>query len=214
MQNMYNKLNTQYSLPLHKRRFIYLAMNGFSDIAEKKIFILYFLKTIDMPIGSMQFVRVMLENRFMNYFYMQQYLSELIEEELVTAEKKDSISYYTISDKGLGVLNMFEAILPAGLKKRVKESIAAIKKNIRIETMITADYLPEGDGYTALCKIRENDFSLMEVKIAAGTEEDARSICKNWTSFPQEIYLEILETMIKNRTKDLQANENLTDDQK
>jgi len=190
------------------------VMNDLSDIAEKKILILFFFKTIDMPVGSMQFVRIMLENRFMNYFYMQQYLSELIEEELVNAEKKDGISYYTISDKGLEVLNMFESILPAGLKKLIRDSIAAIRKKIHMETMITADYLPEGDGYTVLCRIRENDFSLMEIKIAAGTKEDARNICKNWTGFPQEIYLEILDTMIKNREKNPQINENPKDDQK
>ena len=62
-------------------------MNEHSDIAEKKILILYFLKILDMPIGSIQFVRIMLENKLMNYFYMQQYLSELIEEELVQVEK-------------------------------------------------------------------------------------------------------------------------------
>ncbi|HEY8421934.1 MAG TPA: DUF4364 family protein [Thermoclostridium sp.] len=189
-------------------------MSEHLDIAEKKILILYFFKVIDMPVGSMQFVRIMLENRLINYFYMQQYLSELIEEKLVTAEKKDGISYYTITEKGSEVLDMFESILPAGLKKLIKDSTAEIRNKIRTETMITADYIPEGDGYTVLCKIRENDFSLMEVKIAAGTKEDARNICKNWTSFPQEIYLEILDTMIRNREKNPQVDEFVTDDQK
>ena len=85
-------------------------MNEHSDIAEKKILILYFLKILDMPIGSIQFVRIMLENKLMNYFYMQQYLSELIEEELVQVENED-ISYYLISEKGMDILNMFESIL-------------------------------------------------------------------------------------------------------
>jgi len=190
------------------------VMSEHLDIAEKKILILYFFKVIDMPVGSMQFARIMQENRLMNYFYMQQYLSELIEEKLVTAEKKDGISYYTITEKGSEVLDMFESILPAGLKKLIKDSTAEIRNKIRTETMITADYIPEGDGYTVLCKIRENDFSLMEVKIAAGTKEDARNICKNWTSFPQEIYLEILDTMIRNREKNPQVDEFVTDDQK
>nr|WP_252891420.1 DUF4364 family protein [Thermoclostridium stercorarium] len=77
-------------------------MTEYSDIAEKKILILYFLKIIEIPIGSMQFVRIMQENRLMNYFYMQQYLSELIEEGLVTVDKKEGISYYTITDKAYG----------------------------------------------------------------------------------------------------------------
>jgi len=188
-------------------------MTEYSEIAEKKILILYFLKILDMPVGSMQFARIMQENRLMNYFYMQQYLSELIEEGLVTAEKKEGISYYAITDKGVWVLNMFENILPAGLKKLLRDSITEIKSKIRTETMITADYVPEGDGYSVICKIRENDFSLLEVKITAGTKEDARRICRNWTNFPQEIYLEILDTMIKNRNK-RQDGDEFTDDQK
>ena len=52
-----------------------------------------------MPISSIQFVRIMLENKLMNYFYMQQYLSELIEEELVQVEKNEDISYCLISEK-------------------------------------------------------------------------------------------------------------------
>ncbi|AGC67771.1 hypothetical protein Cst_c07670 [Thermoclostridium stercorarium subsp. stercorarium DSM 8532] len=188
-------------------------MTEYSDIAEKKILILYFLKIIEIPIGSMQFVRIMQENRLMNYFYMQQYLSELIEEGLVTVDKKEGISYYTITDKGLWVLNMFESILPAGLKKLLKDSISEIKNRIHAETMITADYYPEGDGYTVVCKIRENDFSLIEIKLAAGTKEDARNICKNWTEFPQEIYVEILDAIIKNREKS-SPPAGFTDDQK
>lgn len=189
-------------------------MSEHLDIAEKKILILYFFKVIDMPVGSMQFVRIMLENRLINYFYMQQYLSELIDEKLVSAEKKDGISYYSITDKGSKILDMFEYILPAGPKKIINESTAEIRKKIHMETMITADYVPDGDGYTVSCKIRENDFSLLEVKIAAGTKDDARNICKNWTSFPQEIYLEILDSMVKNREKNTLINYSLTDDQK
>jgi len=190
------------------------VMSEYSDIAEKKILILYFFKVMDMPVGSMQLVRIMLENRFINYFYMQQYLSELIDEKLVSAEKKDGISYYSITDKGSKILDMFEYILPAGPKKIINESTAEIRKKIHMETMITADYVPDGDGYTVSCKIRENDFSLLEVKIAAGTKDDARNICKNWTSFPQEIYLEILDSMVKNREKNTLINYSLTDDQK
>lgn len=191
------------------QKAVYLIMNEHSDIAEKKILILYFFKIINIPIGSIQFVRIMLENKLMNYFYMQQYLSELIEEELVKVEKNESVSYYLISKKGMDILNMFESILPAGLKKRLKDSVGELKKTLHTKTMITADYLPEGDGYNVMCKIRERDFSLLEVKIAAGTKKDARNICKNWIESSHEIYLEILETMIQDRKK----HDDLMDDQ-
>lgn len=171
-----------------------------SEIAESKVFILYFIHKIGMPVDSIQFVKTMLENRFMNYFYLQQYLSELIDEGLLTVRQQEGSKLYEINEQGVKVLEMFESILPAGLKKRLEESIRSIRKNIRNETFITADYTPEDENnYTVTCRIRENDFPLIEIKLAAGSREDARSICKNWTTSAQQVYSEILEALIKDR---------------
>jgi predicted transcriptional regulator len=179
------------------------SMGEPSEIAENKIFILYLIKKMEMPIGSIQLVKIILENRFMNYFFFQQYLSDLLEEGLLTARNGQGGQYYEITEKGLRVLDMFESILPAGLKKRLEESIRSIRKNVRLETFITADYVPEGENaYSVICKIRENDFSLLEVKVAAGSREEARNICKNFTHFPQQIYSEILDTLMKDRSND------------
>jgi len=173
------------------------------ETAENKVFILYFMKKIRMAVGDIQFIKIMLENRFMNYFYFRQYLSELIKEELLSTWRQDGQQFYEINDKGLEVLSMFESVLPAGLKKRVEESIAPIRKSIRMETLISADYTIENeDGYSIACKIKEDDFSLIELKMSASSKEDARAMCKNWTNYPQEIYLEILETLLKDRKKD------------
>lgn len=174
-----------------------------SEIAESKIFILYLIKKMEMPIGSIQLVKIILENRFMNYFFFQQYLSDLLEEGLLTARTGQSGQYYEINEKGLRVLDMFESILPAGLKKRLEENIRSIRKNVRLETFITADYIPEDENtYSVICKIRENDFSLLEVKVAAGSREEARNICRNWTNFPQQVYSEILDTLMKERSNE------------
>jgi hypothetical protein len=136
----------------------------------------------------------------MNYFFFQQYLSDLLEEGLLTARNGQGGQYYEINDKGLRVLEMFESILPAGLKTRLEESIPSIRRNVRMETFITADYVPEDENsYSVVCKIRENDFSLIEIKLAAGSREEARNICRNWTNSPQLIYSEILGTLMKER---------------
>jgi predicted transcriptional regulator len=175
-------------------------MDDNTGIAENKVFILYFIRKIEMPIGNIQLIKIILENRFMNYFYLQQYLSELIQEGLLAEKSQDNQQYYELSDKGLEILEMFKYMLPAGLKKRVDKSISLFRKNIRMETFISADYtLDNNDGYTAHCIIKEDEFTLLEVKITTGSREDARDICKNWTSSPQELYSEILNTLIKER---------------
>ncbi len=179
-----------------------LTMDEPSEIAEKKIFILYLIRKLDMPVGSIQLVKIVLENRFMNYFYFQQYLSELLEEGLLTVCNEQGGQYYQMNDKGLRVLDMLQSILPMGLKKRIEESVRSIRKNVRMETFITADYIPEDENtYSVICKIRENDFPLMEVKLAAGSREEARNICRNWINSPQLVYSEILDALMKERAK-------------
>lgn len=174
-----------------------------SEIAENKIFILYLIKKMELPVGSIQLVKIILENRFMNYFFFQQYLSDLLEEGLLTIRNGQGGQYYEINDNGLRVLDMFQSILPAGLKKRLEESIRSIRKNVRMETFITADYFPEDENsYSVTCEIRENDFSLMEVKLAAGSREEARNICRNWTNSTQLVYSEILDALMKERVKE------------
>lgn len=170
------------------------------EIAESKVFILFFVRSLNMPVDDIRFTKIMLENRFMNYFFLRQYFGELVEEGLIYVQNDNGRKTYSITEKGLSVLNMFEHILPQGLKKRVNDIIKSMRKNIRNEMKITADYTPDEDnGYTALLKIVEDTFPLIEIKIAAGSKEDARNICKNWTASPQELYSEILDTLIKDR---------------
>lgn len=180
-----------------------LTIGDSSEIAENKIFILYFIHKMDMPVGSIQLVKIILENRFMNYFYFQQYLSELLQEGLLKVCEQQGGQFYQITDSGVRILEMFQSILPAGLKKRLEDSIQSIRRRVRMETFITADYTPEDDNsYTITCKIQENDFTLMEVKLAAGSREEAKSICRNWTNFPQQLYSEILDALMKERSNE------------
>jgi len=49
------------------------------------------------------------------------------------------------------------------------------------------------------CSVREDDFTLIELKIAVGNRNDARSICDNWKNYPHQIYMEIIDSLTTNR---------------
>jgi predicted transcriptional regulator len=165
--------------------------------AENKVLLLYFTDLIKIPVSNMQLTRIMLENRFMNYFLLQQSLHELIQDKLVMVETREDIDYYTISEEGLKILDMFLNILPVGIKKRLDESIEYIRPVIRQEASVISEYTLENeDEYEVRCKIIENFRPLIDIRLSVGSREDARSICQNWKACAKEIYPQVIGVLL------------------
>jgi len=170
------------------------------ESAENKLILLYLLESINMPVSNLQVTKIILENSFMNYFLLQQFLNELCDAGLVHADSSGDKTLYTITQSGKQTLGYFPGLIPPGIKARIDNSIASIRKNIKNETLITADYIPESENkYTADCSMNEDNFSLIELKISVGSKNDARTICENWKKHPQAIYAEIIEILTKKR---------------
>jgi len=165
--------------------------------AENKVLLLYFIKFINIPVSNMQLTRIMLENRFMNYFLLQQGLHELISDKLVNNETRDNIDYYTITQQGEKMLEMFEGILPAGIKARIREIVEIIRPAIRYEASVIAEYTLENENeYEVKCKIIENFKPLIDIRLSVGSREDARHICKNWKEQAKEIYPQVIGVLL------------------
>ena len=89
--------------------------------AENKILLLYFMDQVKIPVSNMQLTRIMLENRYMNYFLLQQNIHEMLTDGLIVSETKDNIDYYSLTSKGLKMLNLFSNLVPFGIRKGLKK---------------------------------------------------------------------------------------------
>ena len=49
-----------------------------AELAENKLLVLYVIDSLKYPITNTQLTEIILENNFINYFTLQQYISELI----------------------------------------------------------------------------------------------------------------------------------------
>jgi predicted transcriptional regulator len=173
------------------------------ELAEKKLILLYIIEKIDMPVSNLQMTKIILENNYMNYFLMQQFLNELCESNLLSAEIIDNKTSYLITGYGRQTLEYFIKLIPKGIKNRIDNTISSIRKNVRNETLITADFIPESENeYIASCSVHEDNFSLIDLKITVGTKSDARIICDNWKKHTQAIYAEIIEILTRKREED------------
>ena len=167
------------------------------SIAENKLILLYILRALNDGVNNTALTSLVLEGRYMDYFTMQQYLNELISEGYISVDD-DRVYFYTITAKGLELLNGMAGLLPAGEKNRIDRSIGAIKKHIKNNSAVSSDYTPYDENRcTVTLKIEENGYCLLSVEVATGSKDDARLICKNWEENTGEIYTKIIDILTK-----------------
>ncbi len=177
-----------------------MSSSNARELAENKLILLYFIDKINMPISNLQLTKVFLENRFMNYFYLQHCLTDLCNDGNISCENSGGKSFYSITPDGKKTLGFFTGMIPVGIKKRIDDTVSDIRKNIRNETHISADYTPVSDReFVVECRVNEDSFTLMDLKITVGSRSDAIKICENWEKHSQSIYSEIIQSLIKQR---------------
>ena len=165
--------------------------------AENKILLLYFLHKVRIPISNMQLTRIMLEKRYMNYFLLQQSIHEMRRDKLIITETRDDLDYYSLSEEGQKILDMFINLVPVGIRARLDKNIDAIRSVLRLETSVVAEYTLENENeYEVKCKILEDFNPLIDIRLSVGSRDDARSICRNWKAHAKEIYPEVIAVLL------------------
>lgn len=177
-----------------------MSFSGNKELAENKLILLYIIDKINLTVTNMQLTKVVLENKYMNYFTLQQLLNELCDSNFLNTSELDGKEAFSITENGKQTLSFFQNLIPPGIKTRIDGTIADIKKSIKTELLITADYINENENeYFVNLKINEEQFNLIDLKLTVGTKNDARFICNNWKDYSQEIYSEIINILMKKR---------------
>ena len=170
------------------------------EYAENKLILLYIMEKIKMPLGNLQITKLVMERNLMNYFLLQQFLNELCSDGMLASSAASGMNTYTLTKKGSETLHYFLSFIPYSTREQLDITIAEARRSIRHETRITADFVPESENeFTVQCRIGEDDFSLLEVKVTVGTRSDAKALCEHWKKHSQEIYNEIIESLMKDR---------------
>ena len=170
------------------------------DLAESKLILLYTIHKLNMPFTNNQLVSIMIENNIMNYFSLQQYLTELIDSKFIQTKSEDGKQFFSITEDGEKILNYFITRVPFTVKEKLADIVESNADKIKQEIEITADYISEKHcEYIVECKVNENGISLIELKVNVPTKEQAKIICENWRNHASLIFGEVFESLIKER---------------
>ena len=166
------------------------------ELAENKLLLLYILKTLKQPISNTQLTEIVLENSFINYFTLQQYIAELDESKFIEYTEVMDKKLLKLTDKGENVLSFFKDRISPSKISLINEYIKLHIDLIKKELTIKSDYTIEADdSFIVDIQALENNYPLIELKLQVPTKNPATYLCNKWQENPSEIYDQIINLL-------------------
>ena len=138
--------------------------NSSEELASHKLLILYILDKINMDLTNSQITQVVLETEMMNYFSLQQFLSQLMESKFLTTYKESDREYYSLTQKGLEILEYFLSRIPEDLTKKIDEYVALNKQSLLSDTEVKSSFIQQNNNeFIVNLRVIENQSNLIDL---------------------------------------------------
>jgi len=168
------------------------------QIAENKLIILYLIEKVNFELTNSQIAKLLIKLREINYFLLQEYISQLVSNDYLACRIESNQRLYKITESGKQALSYFRTMIRASVRKLIDNAIEENITTLRTEIQVSADYIPINENeYTVFCRITEGSTCLIELNLYAGAKEQAKSMCRNWETNSQEIYSGIIKLLME-----------------
>lgn len=170
------------------------------DLAQNKLLLLYIIEMSSQPFTKNELTEFVLEKNYMNYFLIQQYLSELLNAKFIELVEEDSEPVYRILETGKVTLSYFEDRISDKIKLELKNQFGRKEKEELIQTQILCDfYEKENSQYVVNIKLVENEDTLFSLYLDVVTKKQAEIICKKWKNETEHIYQNIINLLVNEK---------------
>jgi len=165
---------------------------------EGKLLLLYLIEKMDIPLSGGQISQFALAEDYMDYFVLQQNLSEMTKSGFLDKSQDNNNTRYTILDKGIEVLEYFEKRIPQEIRNKINKYVYDNRKTIKKDYEITANYFLDhsNNEFIVKCGVYEDETMLMELTISVVSREQAKTICANWKESVKTLYGEIMTKLM------------------
>ena len=134
----------------------------------------------------------------MDYFMLQQFLSELEDSKFVTNESSDKKHDLVITDAGKNTLNYFINHIPKSKIEHIDQLLNVQKEKFILDAQVTADYVKLKDNeYLVKLKVTENDLLIVNLELGVTSNKQAKQICKRWLENTPNLYNQIINMLVE-----------------
>lgn len=172
--------------------------NSSEELAVNKLLLLYILDKMEINLTNSQITQIIMKNDLMNYFSLQQFLSELIESDFIKTFKEDNKEYYCLAKKSIETLEYFISRIPSELKEKIDIYILQNKDEVLKETQVKSNFSKiEENEFVVNLKVIENQSTLINIDLNVASNKQAKQICDNWKKNAPTMYADIIQLLIK-----------------
>ena len=162
------------------------------ELAQNKLLLLYIINESDISLSNEEITEIVLENDYMNYFLIQQYLSELVSTGFIKCEDSKDSRVYRIT-----TLYYFQDRLSDSIKNEISLKFTQIQEREKSAAEIVSEYFKKDNNqYLVNLKLIENAETLFSLYLNVATEKQAKKICETWKNNTEHIYVNILNLIL------------------
>ncbi len=163
-----------------------------------KLMILSMLEQSDAPLTNTLLSDFFLGKEYTSYFTLQEVLHELDDAQFIQQEASHNNVQYSITPAGRESLHFFENKINSEIQADIKQYIAENKIPIAESGSAVADYYitPE-KKYAVHCQLREKGIPQLDLTLNVMNKAQAEVICANWMSQMDDIYMLLLDHLLK-----------------
>jgi len=166
------------------------------ELAQNKLLLLYIIKFSNKDFTNNELTEFVLERNYMNYFFIQQYLSELVNSNFIEKVNIDSKEVYKLLEKGDVALSYFEDRIPNSIKEELDNEFNRFKSENKKETQVVSDYYQkENNLFVVNLKLVENEDVLFSLYLDVASKEQADLVCERWKNDTEHIYKNIIKLL-------------------
>lgn len=173
-----------------------MHLGNTEELAQNKLLLLYIIKFSNKDFTNNEITEFVLERNYMNYFFIQQYLSELVNSNFIEKVNIDSKEVYKLLEKGDVALSYFEDRIPNSIKEELDNEFNRFKSENKKETQVVSDYYQkENNLFVVNLKLVENEDVLFSLYLDVASKEQADLVCERWKNDTEHIYKNIIKLL-------------------
>ena len=155
------------------------------------------LDKVDFPLTTSQISEFILDKGYTTYFKLQEALSDMVNSGLLKVETTHNRTLYHVTENGVETIHFFTNKISPDIQQDINEFLREKQYDLKEESAVKSDYyLNTNHEYEVNCRIVENGFSLIDLKLTVPTKAEAETIANHWAGKSQDIYALLLTKLL------------------